>query len=486
VEVSSGLTIVGLGPGEEGLITRAAWQALENAGEVYMRTNDHPLAEILQQYTQVRSFDEIYERETEFEAVYSKIVKQLLHLARRPEGVVYAVPGDPLVGEATVTELLLQARSESLPVQLIHGVSFIEPCMELLGYDALEGLYVCDALDIARRHHPPFPPDTPVLVSQLYSRLVASEVKLTLFNQYPETHQVILIHSAGSPQASQEQVSLFEIDQVSSLANQTSLFLPALPQESAFESFQETVARLRAPDGCPWDREQTHSSLRMHLLEEAYEALQALDREDTQDLREELGDLLLQIVLQAQIATEGGEFTMADVVASIQAKIISRHPHVFGELEVEGVDQVLQNWESLKAEERREKGSQKGALAGVPLGLPALAQADEIQDRAARIGFDWDALEGVIDKVREEFDEVAAASLPKDKEAEIGDLLFSIVNYARWLNVDPEAALRTANVRFRDRFHRMELNASTHGQTLDQMDLDELEALWQQAKDEEL
>jgi tetrapyrrole methylase family protein/MazG family protein len=148
VEVSSGLTIVGLGPGEEGLITRAAWQALENAGEVYMRTNDHPLAEILQQYTQVRSFDEIYERETEFEAVYSKIVKQLLHLARRPEGVVYAVPGDPLVGEATVTELLLQARSESLPVQLIHGVSFIEPCMELLGYDALEGLYVCDALDI--------------------------------------------------------------------------------------------------------------------------------------------------------------------------------------------------------------------------------------------------------------------------------------------------------------------------------------------------
>jgi len=482
--VAAGVTIIGLGPGVEGLLTREAWQALEQAGEVYLRTLDHPLAEILDPVTTLKSFDDLYREEADFESVYTKIVAELLLLGGRGQGVVYAVPGDPLVGEATVTALLDLAPRQGLPVNLIHGISFIEPCLELMEYDALEGLFVCDALDLARRHHPPFPPDTPVLIGQLYSRMVASEVKLTLFNQYPAEHEVVLIHRAGTPDASLERIPLYQIDQLPGLGNQTTLFVPALPLESALENFQETVAHLRAPDGCPWDREQTHSSLRMHLLEEAYEALQALDREDMQDLQEELGDLLLQIVLQAQIATEDGDFTMADVVASIQAKIIRRHPHVFGDVAVEGVDQVLHNWESLKADERRAQGSEQGALAGIPLGLPALAQADEIQARAARVGFDWDAIEGVIDKIREEFKEVEEASQPEEKEAEIGDLLFAIVNYARWLGVDPEAALRTANVRFRERFHRMEMNASAHGQTLATMSLDELETLWQQAKDE--
>jgi tetrapyrrole methylase family protein/MazG family protein len=482
--LSAGITIIGLGPGSEDLLTRAAWQALENADEIYLRTLDHPLADTLARMTDLKSFDELYQTEPDFESVYSQIVKELLQLGRRPKGVVYAVPGDPLVGEATVTALLTRAAETRLPLVLIHGLSFIEPCLELLEYDALEGLHVCDALDLARRHHPPFPPDTPVLVSQLYSRLVASEVKLTLFNQYPEQHEVSLIQRAGTPDAVVEHLLLYQIDQEVSLGNQTALFIPALPMESAFESFQETVAHLRAPDGCPWDREQTHASLRMHMLEESYEALQALDGEDMPALREELGDLLLQIVLQAQIATEEGEFTMADVVASIQAKIIHRHPHVFGDLEVEDVHQVLHNWEALKADERREQGSDKGALAGVPLGLPALAQADEIQSRAARLGFDWDAIEGVVDKVREEFDEVEAAQKADEKEAELGDLLFAIVNYARWLGVDAEAALRMANVRFRERFHRMELSASLHGQSLAEMSLDELEGLWQQAKSE--
>jgi tetrapyrrole methylase family protein/MazG family protein len=481
--VAAGLTIIGLGPGAEDLITLAAWQALERAEEVYLRTGEHPLADRLASMTSLKTFDALYLNEPDFESVYSKIIEALLVLATREQGVVYAVPGDPLVGEATVAALLDQAAEKGLPTRVIHGISFIEPCLELINHDALDGLHVCDALDLARRHHPPFPPDAPALVSQLYSRLVASEVKLTLFNQYPEDHEVVLIHAAGTADGSIDRVPLFQIDQLPGLGNQTTLYLPALPQESAFESFQETIAHLRAPDGCPWDREQTHSSLRMHLLEEAYETLQALDREDMQALREELGDLLLQIVLQAQIATEEGDFTMAEVIAAIQAKLIRRHPHVFGDVDVEDVEQVLHNWESLKAEERREQGSQQGALAGVPLGLPALAQADEIQARAARVGFDWDAIDGVIDKVREEFEEVAAAEAG-EKEFEIGDLLFAIVNYARWFQVDPEAALRTTNVRFRERFHRMEQNAALHGQKLSEMSLDELESLWQQAKDE--
>ncbi len=320
------------------------------------------------------------------------------------------------------------------------------------------------------------------MISQVHSRYVAGEAKLTLLNQYPPEHEVFLLQQAGTDRATQLQVPLHAVDQIEQFGNQAALFVPALPQASAFESFQETVAHLRAPEGCPWDREQTHQSLRMHLMEEAYEALHALDADDMHALREELGDLLLQIVLQAQIATEGGDFSMADVIASIQSKIIRRHPHVFEGASLQDVDQVLHNWESLKAEERREQGQDKGALDGVPVGFPALAQADEIQSRAARVGFDWRKIEGVVAKVQEEFSEVEHALTPMETEAEIGDLLFAIVNFARWRGVEAESALRGANLRFRSRFNHMEQAATAQGKALDQLDLDELEALWQAAK----
>ncbi len=483
--MSAGLTIVGLGPGSPELVTRGAWQVLEHAEEVYLRTADHPLAQILNDFTTVTSFDELYDACNDFQAVYDGIVSRLIALARRPGGVVYAVPGDPMVGEATVSALIDTFKNEPGELVIHHGISFIEPCLELVAYDALDGLAVFDALELARGHHPPFPPDTPALLSQIHSKFVASEVKLTLLNQYPPEHEVHLLQRAGTPQSSAVTMSLYEIDRVPDFGNQAALFIPALVKESAFESFQETVAHLRAPEGCPWDREQTHQSLRMHLMEEAYEALQALDSEDLPALQEELGDLLLQIVLQAQIATEGGDFRMADVIASIQSKIIRRHPHVFEDTQVQDVDQVLHNWEALKADERLDQGTGKGALDGVPLGFPALAQADEIQSRAARVGFDWRKIEGVIEKVQEEFSEVERASLPQETEAEIGDLLFAIVNYARWRGVEAESALRGANLRFRKRFNHMEQSAAASGSSLDRMNLGELEALWQTAKQAE-
>ncbi len=199
----------------------------------------------------------------------------------------------------------------------------------------------------------------------------------------------------------------------------TSLYVPALGAATSFEAFQEVIAHLRAPDGCPWDREQTHDSLRPHLLEEAYEAVTALDAGDTDAMREEFGDLLLQIVLHAQIASEIGEFSMADILQGIHSKIVNRHPHVFGDLILKDVDGVLQNWEKLKAAERIANGkSEAGLLDSVPLALPALAQADQYQRRAARVGFDWTEIEGVLDKVREELDEVRSA--PDDRIARAG------------------------------------------------------------------
>lgn len=477
-----GITIVGLGPGDPRLLTRQAWDVLSTAGEVWLRTGRHPVTSGLPSALRVHTFDEFYDRLESFEAVYQAIVERVLELGRRPEGVVYAVPGDPTVGEATAAALVATDR---LPVLLVHGVSFVEPCLACLGRDALDGLFIADALDVAQRHHPQFPPDVPALIGQLYSDLVAADVKLTLMNQYPDDHEVSLIQSAGTGEVSLVRLPLHELDRSASINSLTALFVPPLASPSAFESFQETVAALRAPDGCPWDREQTPQSLRGHLMEETFEALQALDAEDAGALREELGDLLLQIVLQGQIATEAGEFTMADVIRGINDKIVRRHPHVFGKLEVSGVEQVLQNWEALKAVERAENGEADGLLGGVPIGLPALAQAAEIQRRVARVGFDWPDRQGVLKKIGEEMREVEEASDPEWRASEVGDLLFAVVNYARWLDVDPEAVLREANRRFRRRFGRIEAAAAEGGHSIQGMTLEEMDRLWEAAKGDE-
>jgi tetrapyrrole methylase family protein/MazG family protein len=483
--VAKKITIVGLGPGDPMSITREAWQVLSDAREVYLRTGDHPVVADLPRGLKVITFDHLYQELDDFEAVYQAIVTKLIELADRPEGVVYAVPGDPTVGEATVLALRREADEAGLSLRVVHGVSFVETCMAMIGIDALDGLYIADALDLAGGHHPSFSPDSPVLIGQLYSAMVAADVKLTLMNQYPDDHPVRLIHAAGTPRAELETLLLHEIDRSLKIGNLTALYVPALPLKSAFESFQETVAHLRAPEGCPWDRKQTHKTLRTHLLEETYETLQAIDADDMGALREELGDLLLQIVLHAQIATEQGEFTMADVIANIQEKIVRRHPHVFGGVRVADVEHVLHNWEALKAAEREHEGEGKGLLGGVPLGLPALSQAAEIQERVKRVGFDWPEMEGVLAKVIEELEEVGQATEPVTQTAEMGDLLFAVVNYARWLGVDPEAALREANLRFRHRFAKLEMAAKAEGRDLSVMSLEEMDALWDAAKDDE-
>ena len=263
----------------------------------------------------------------------------------------------------------------------------------------------------------------------------------------------------------------------------TCLYLPALNEGTSFEAFQEIVAHLRAPNGCPWDKEQTHDSLRKHLLEELYEAIAALDSGNFDSMREEFGDLLLQIMLHSQIASEEGEFTANDVVKGIYDKIIRRHPHVFGDAKVSGVDGVLTNWEKLKDKERKVKGEkEKGMLDGVPLALPALSQAQEYQDRAAHVGFDWPVIDGVLDKLAEEIQEVKQAETDFELADEIGDLFFVLVNFARWKKVDAESALRGTNMKFKKRFGYIETNAKKQGRSLSDMKLEEMDALWDEAK----
>jgi tetrapyrrole methylase family protein/MazG family protein len=482
VSVKPQITVIGLGPGNSGLLTRESWSVLNSSSEIYLRTSEHPAVPEFPQGLIIHSFDSLYEGADDFDEIYTEIVERVVEEAKSKGSVVYAVPGDPFVGEATVLGLRIQAEENDIEFIVKSGVSFIEPSLHLLGIDALDGVQIADSLELASTHHPSLSPDQPALIAQLYSRLVAADVKLTLLNQYPEEHPVKLIHAAGTKGAIVESLHLFEIDRSEKYGSYSSLFVPPLEMSSAFESFQETVAHLRAPDGCPWDREQTHESLRMHLMEECYEALDAIDRGDLEALKEELGDLTLQIVLQTQIATEAGDFRMVDVLAAINDKIIRRHPHVFEGLELDGVPEVLHNWEALKAEEREEEGADKGLMEGVPIGLPALSQANELQGRAARVGFDWREESGVIKKVEEELSEVLNAETDLERESELGDLLFAIVNYARWINVDPESALRQANSRFRDRFGHIERWAKSKDRKLSDMTLEEMDALWEDAK----
>ncbi len=250
--------------------------------------------------------------------------------------------------------------------------------------------------------------------------------------------------------------------------------------------------RLRQPDGCPWDREQDHQTLKPFLLEETYEVYDALDDGATPDLAEELGDLLLQIVLHSQYAAEAGIFDLSDVQRGITAKIISRHPHVFGDVKADTPAEVMRNWEQLKADERAVNGGAKvrdpempAAFKGLSTSLPALAYADEMQGRAASLGYDWPDLEGVIDKVAEEASELLAATTDEDRREEFGDLLFVLVNMGRKLGIDPEAALRSASRKFASRFARVERLADEQGMQLKALGLDALDDLWQLAKREE-
>ena len=357
-------------------------------------------------------------------------------------------------------------------------------------------LTLLEGAEFTLRHYPPTPPDVDTLIVGIDSAESAGRVREVMLAVYPEGHEVWTVepfdgaisatqggsgkkNHSTSLRAREERLADFAGAEIS---YPVSLYIPSLEEGTSFEAFAEIVAHLRAPDGCPWDKEQTHQTLRKHLLEESYETLSAMDANDVDGMREEFGDLLLQIVLNSYIAYQDGEFAFTDVTKHIYDKIVRRHPHVFGDLTLDGVDGVLQNWEKLKEKERGGKKENKGILDGVPSSLPALNQAQEYQERAARVGFDWPEVENVLDKVREEIEEVKTADNPDQVRAELGDLFFVLVNLARWRNVDAESALREANLKFKRRFAYVEDGAKKQGHNLSDMSLEEMDAFWNEAK----
>lgn len=503
------LTILGLGPGDPALLTEAASTHLRGLERLILRTTIHPTVASLPAHLQIESFDVLYEQAGSFEEIYEQIAERLLQRVRAGESVTYAVPGHPLVAEATTRRLLAVAKAERLPTRIIAGLSFIEPVCEMLGLDPFEhGLQLLDALELIPPHDAPwngddawidtqggegyeppvvpFPlvPTRPALLSQVYNRRIASEVKLTLQQRYPDSHSVTIVWSAGSLDDSRTRtVPLSELDHQSELDHLTSVYLPALPALEdlrGIDGASWVIARLLGPGGCPWDREQTHQSLRPFLLEETHEVLEALDAGDMMAVGEELGDVLLQILLHSEMARQAGLFDFGDVLSELTSKLIRRHPHVFGAVQVGGTSEVLRNWERIKRDEQAARGARpKGLLDGIPSGLPALAAAQKIGERAARVGFDWPDIEGVWSKVHEESDELRAAPA-EEREEEFGDLLFVLVRLASWMKLDAETALRAASAKFRRRFAVVQELAGER--RLEELNAAELDQLWNSAK----
>jgi tetrapyrrole methylase family protein/MazG family protein len=476
------ITILGLGPGDSSQITREAWTVLNSSTSLYFRTVQHPIIADLPSHTEIQSFDHLYETVDDFEDLYQTIASKIVEEGLSGEHVTYAVPGHPLVGESTVTAIIKAAKANNLEIRILPGLSFVEPILSAIRFDALEGLQIFDAIQIAEYIQPPLNTDIALLLGQVYNRFVAGEVKIALMALYPEEHNVVLVHGAGTAGQQLEELPLHKIDRSEQISHLTTLYVPPVDESGSLQAFAETVAYLRSPDGCPWDQEQTRQSLREDFLEEVSEALEAIDDDNPDAIQEELGDVLYHIVMQAQIASELEEFTLRDIITGINSKLIRRHPHIWGDFVVNDTSDVLRNWEKLKEEEKTQKGISSTLLDNVPSSLPALARAQMIQSRVQKVGFDWPSIDGVIAKLDEELAELHEAGSDERLSEELGDVFFALVNWARWLGIHAESSLREANSRFEHRFRTMENMAGRRGLELADMELSDLDQLWEEAK----
>lgn len=491
------LIIIGLGPGGREHLTIGAMEIMKNSANLFFRTAKHPVVDyIMEQGIKFKSFDYLYDQGSDFEQVYSAIADVVIESAAN-EPVVFAVPGHPMVGENSVEQIIKLAKDKGLSYKIMPSMSFLDPILSCLRLSISDGMKLIDGVKLIGDEIKPdsLPdPNTPNIVMQVYSPLVASEVKISLMKYYPDEHIIKVIRAAGVPELEKiQEVPLYELDRLSWIDHLTSVYLPPVANTftrvSRFplDSLVDCMETLRDVDGCPWDKEQTHQTLKKYLIEETYEVLEAIDEGNMYKFCEELGDLLLQVVFHAQIARESGHFDINEVTRAISEKIIRRHPHVYGNIYAKNSQEVIFNWEEIKKEELREKGEiRKSVLDGIPKGLPALAAADKVQRKAAKVGFDWPDYTGAYDKVIEEIEEVKEAVLQGEAnliQGELGDLLFAVVNLARLLKVDSEEALSGAIHKFKSRFSVMEEISSKSQKKLEDMDLTELDRLWEEAKE---
>ncbi|MFD1039876.1 nucleoside triphosphate pyrophosphohydrolase [Virgibacillus byunsanensis] len=478
------IEIIGLGAGDINQLPLGVYKKLTNKEvKIVVRTFDHPvLSELRDEGVVFESFDNVYTSHEMFEDVYCSIVEKIIGFAKNAP-VIYAVPGHPMLAEKTVQLLLEHTEAD---VEIIGGHSYLDDLFTSLRIDPIDGFQFVDGTSFDRsqldyRHH--------IVFCQVYDRMIASDVKLALLEDLPPDYQITVVEAAGSHHEKITTISLEELDHSLEVTNLTSVYIPPAPPSMLHHTFtrlREVIATLRGPNGCPWDQAQTHESLREYAIEEVYELIEAIDAQDDEWIVEELGDILLQVMLHSQIGEGEGYFMVDDVIRSITDKMIHRHPHVFANTSVDSVEDVYKNWDTLKQEE---KGEQRvSVLDGVPIGLPSLSKAYKLQKKAAKVGFDWDDVNDIWLKLDEELKEVHEAIEQKDNTEiikELGDVLFVLANVARYYKINPEIALHQTNGKFISRFTYIENQLNEADKDISTVTLEEMDSLWEQAKGRE-
>lgn len=484
------LKILGLGPGSLDYISYKAIEELKSANknkiDIYLRTIKHPIvSDIKNMGIKYSGLDYFYEQEENFNDVYKNIAEFIIQEATNKD-IIYVVPGHPMVAEKSVELIINLAKQKNIEYEIIESMSFLDAMYRLSDFDPVDGFTLIDALSIEESNIDIY---NHYIITQVYDRFIASNLKIFLMEYYNDDKMIKIIKNAGIKDMQRViDIKLYELDRVDEFDHLTSIYIEA-QKEKTYENindFIEIMKRLRGKDGCPWDQKQTHQSLKTHLLEEAYELYDAIENEDIDEMIEELGDLLLHVVFHSLIASQDGYFNIKDVVKSISQKLIRRHPHVFLD-EKFSEEEYDKRWEEIKRKEKKEETITQG-IRRIPNAFPGLMKARKIQEKAKIVGFDWNDIADVYKKVEEEYKEVVDAHTKGDIqyiEEEVGDLLFSVVNLARFLKVDPEEAINKTSKKFIDRFEFVEQQALKSNKELKDCTLKEMDEFWEEAKKKE-
>ena len=478
------LKIMGLGPGAPDALTIGALKELKSGKSIYFRTEKHPTVDFLiEEGIKFTTYDYAYDKFDSFDDVYKYIADDLIIKVDQQQDLIYAVPGHPLVAERSVINLIALCDEKGIEYEILPAVSFVDAMMESLKIDPIEGIKIVDAFDMENQI---IDKRVGTIITQVYNPFIASEVKLKLLEGYNDETEIYFVRAAGvKGLESIRKIPLFELDWQEDIDYLTSVYIPKdLENKKDFYDFVNVIETLRGENGCPWDREQTHESLKKAIIEESYEVLDAIENDDVDSLIEELGDVLLQVVFHSIIGKEDGYFDINDVIQGIANKMIHRHPHVFGDTKADTSSEVLVNWDEIKKDEKGISTITE-EMNSIAKALPALIRAYKVQNKAKKVGFDWDDVSDAMKKVEEELNEIRDVYNSQNKsiiEGEVGDLLFSCVNVARFLDVDGELALERTIDKFIRRFSYIEETATKNNKQLKNMTLEEMDELWDKAK----
>lgn len=478
------IKIVGLGPGSPEALTIGAVKALEKSKNLYFRTEKHPTVDYLKENLNgFKTCDNYYEKGSSFDEVYSNIAADMIEEYKKKGELVYAVPGHPLVAEKSVLNLIALCDENNIKYEILPAVSFIDAMMDRLKIDPIEGLKIIDAFDIKNQI---LDKRIGTIITQVYNPLIASEVKLQLLEYYNDETEIYYVRAAGiEGQESIRKIPLYELDMQEDIDYLTSVYIPRdINNKKDFYDLIQVIETLRGENGCPWDIEQTHNSIKNQILEECYEVVEAIDKDDIDGLIEELGDVLLHIVFHSVIGKEDGYFNINDVIQSITDKMIYRHPHVFGDEHKNSSEEVLTSWEELKIKEKKFE-TLTDEIEAIAKTLPSLIRSCKVQKKASKVGFDFDNVIEASKKIEEELKEVLDVYKSNNREKileEVGDLLFACVNVSRLLNIDGEEALSNATRKFIKRFSFIEKEILKQGKNLKDISIDDMNILWEKSK----